>query len=141
MAGWLNQNRANPFTVAEEPELANRQRMDIRLQNQSVPSPVPIELKLLDKDWTGPRLCERLCNQLVGDYMREATGGCGVMLLVWQGNRPDRRWKIDGRMVCLEDLRDALKGYWDTICNLFPDVEAVEVVLIDLSLRGKRTAE
>ena len=85
VAGWLNQNRANPFTVAEEPELANRQRMDIRLQNQSVPSPVPIELKLLDKDWTGPRLCERLCNQLVGDYMREATGGCGVMLLVWQG--------------------------------------------------------
>ena len=97
VSGWLNQKWGNPFTVAQESELANRQRTDIRLQSQSVPSPVPIELKLLDKRWTGPKLCERLRNQLVGDYMREATGGCGVMLLVWQGNGPDRRWKIDGR--------------------------------------------
>ena len=140
VATWLNQRWGNPFTVAEEPELANRQRTDIRLQSQGIPSRVPIELKLLDKRWTGPQLCERLCNQLVGDYMREATGGCGVMLLVWQGNRPDRRWKIGGRMVCLEDLGEALKGYWDTISNSFPDVEAVEVVLIDLSLREKRTS-
>ena len=141
VAGWLNQRWGNAFTVAEESELANRQRMDIRLQNQSVPSPVPIELKLLDKDWSGPELCKSLRDQLVGDYMRDATGGRGVMLLVWRGNRQDRRWKIDGRMVCLEDLRDALKGHWDTISNLFPNVEAVEVVLIDLSLREKRTSE
>ena len=141
VATWLNQKRGNPFTVAEEPELANRQRTDIRLQSQSVPSAVPIELKLLDKRWTGPKLCERLRNQLVGDYMREATAGCGVMLLVWQGNGPDRRWKIDGRVVRLDELRDALKGYWDTISNSFPDVEAVEVVVIDLSQRGKRTSE
>ena len=141
VAGWLNPRWGNPFTVAEESELANRQRMDIRLQNQSIPSPVPIELKLLDKRWTGPQLCERLRNQLVGDYMREATAGCGVMLLVWQGKKPDRRWKIDGRRVRLEELCDALKGHWDTISNSFPNVEAVEVVLIDLSLREKRTSE
>ena len=49
VATWLNQRWGNPFTVAEEPELANRQRTDIRLQSQSIPSPVPIELKLLDK--------------------------------------------------------------------------------------------
>ena len=140
VAGWLKQNRTNPFTVAQESELANRQRMDIRLQNQSVPSPVPIELKLLDKDWTGPDLCESLRDQLVGDYMRDATGGRGVMLLFWQGNGPDKRWEIDGRLVRLDEFRDALKGYWDTISNSFPDVEAVEVVLIDLSLREKRTS-
>ena len=141
VATWLNQRWGNPFTVAEEPELANRQRTDIRLQSQSFPSPVPIEVKLLDKRWSGPKLCERLRNQLVGDYMRGAAGGCGVMLLVWQGKNPDRRWKIDGRRVRLEELRDALKGYWDTISNSHPDVEAVEMMLIDLSLRGKRTSE
>ena len=141
VVGWLNQRWGNPFTVAQEPELANSQRMDIWLQNQSVPSPVPIELKLLDKDWTGPQLCERLRNQLVGDYMREATGGCGLMLLVWQGNRPDKRWKIDGRMVPLQRLSDALKEYWHTISNSFPHVEAVEVVLIDLTQRARRSCD
>ena len=95
---------------------------------------------MLDKDWTGPELCERLRNQLVRDYMREATGGCGVMLLFWQGNGPDKRWAIDGRMVRLEELRDTLKGYWGTISNSFPEVEAVEVMLVDLSLREKRTS-
>ena len=141
VAGWLNQKWDNPFTVAQESELANRQRMDIRLQNPSVASPVPIELKLLDKEWTGPDLCESLRDQLVGDYMRDATGGRGVMLLVWQGNGPDKRWEIDGQRVHLDELPDALKGYWHTISNSFPDVEAVEVMLIDLSLRGKRTSE
>lgn len=141
VAGWLNQRWGNQFTIAQEAELANRQRMDIRLQNPTVPSPVPIELKLLDKRWTGPKLCERLRNQLVRDYMRDATGGRGVMLLFWQGNGPDRRWQIGGRRVCLEDLGEALKGYWDTISNSFPKVDAVEVVLIDLTLRGKRTSK
>ena len=141
VAGWLNQKWDNPFTVAEESELANRQRMDIRLQNPSVASPVPIELKLLDKEWTGPDLCASLRDQLVGDYMRDATGGRGVILLVWQGNGPDKRWEIDGQRVHLDELPDALKGYWHTISNSFPDVEAVEVMLIDLSLRGKRTPE
>ena len=141
VAGWLNQRWGNRFTIAQEAELANRQRMDIRLQNPSVPSAVPIELKLLDKRWTGPKLCERLRNQLVGDYMGDATGGRGVMLLFWQGNGPDKRWEIGARRVCLEDLGDALKGYWDTISNAFPNVDAVEVALIDLSLRGKRTSE
>ena len=141
VTGWLNQNWGNKYTTAQEPEIANSQRVDIWIQNPGVPSPVSIELKLLDKGWTGPKLCERLRNQLVGDYMREATGGCGLMLLVWQGRKPDRQWKIDRRLVRLEELRDALMAYWDTISNSFPNVEAVEVVLIDLTLRRRRSSE
>ena len=63
------------------------------------------------------------------------------MLLVWQRKTPDRRWEIDGQTVRLEELRDALKGYWDTVSNSLPDVEAVEVMLLDLTLRAKRTSE
>lgn len=62
------------------------QRMDIWLQNTTVRSPVPIELKLLTKSWSGPVLCARLRNQLAGDYLREESARCGVMLLVWQGD-------------------------------------------------------
>ena len=89
IAGWLNQRWGNPYTVAQEPELANSRRMDIWLQSQNVKFPVPIELKLLDKDWTGPKLCERMRNQLVGDYMRGGTERCGLMLLVWKGSQSD----------------------------------------------------
>ena len=139
VAGWLNQNWGNPLTIAQEPELANKQRMDIWLQNQNVPSPVPIELKLLDKRWSGPKLCERLCNQLAGDYLRETTGGCGLMLLIWSDSRPTRQWRIDGRLVGIDGLRVAMKRHWASNSYSFPNVEVVEVVVIDLTLRAQQS--
>ena len=137
VAERLNLKWGNPYTVAQEPELANRQRIDIWLQNEKVPSPVPIELKLLDKRWTGPDLCKSLHDQLAGDYLREVTGGYGLMVLFWQGSQPGRRWCMDGRLVDISNLCEALKGYWETISNSFPNVAAVEVVMIDLTTRGK----
>ena len=141
VAGWLNQDSGNLYTVAQEFEVANRQRMDICLQNANVPSSIPIELKLLDKRWSGPDLCKSLRCQLAGDYLREATGGCGLMLLVWKGSKPGRNWMINRRRVGIADLCAALKAYWGTISNCYPNVAAVEVVLIDLSRRGNRSSE
>jgi hypothetical protein len=135
IAGWLNQHCRDQYTTAQEPELANNQRMDIWLQNTNVHSPVPIELKLLDKGWSGPDLCERLRNQLAGDYLREESAGCGAMLLVWQGNIAAKRWTIGGHRVELSELASALKGYWQEISADFPSVDAIEVMVIDLTLR------
>ncbi|MDE0211629.1 MAG: hypothetical protein OXJ64_17330, partial [Boseongicola sp.] len=137
ISGWLNQRSGNSFTTAQEPELANSQRMDIWLQHPNVPSPVPIEIKILNKNWSGPKLCERLGNQLAGDYLREADQGYGLMLLVWKGDRDDRHWEIGGRMVDVSGLRDALKGHWEAISHSYPNVAAVEVVLIDLTMRAR----
>ena len=139
VAGWLNQNWGNLYTTAQEPELANSQRMDIWLQNAKVRSAVPVELKMLDKGWSGPKLCERLRNQLAGDYLREETEGCGLMLLVWQGSKPGRQWQIGGSRIGVSGLRDALKDYWVSISNCFPNVSALEVVVIDLTLRAIRS--
>jgi hypothetical protein len=137
IAGWLNQRCRDQYTTAQEPELANSQRMDIWLHNTNVRSPVPIELKLLDKAWTGPKLCERLRNQLVGDYLREESAGCGVMLLVWQGRKPEKQWTINGRRVGLSELASALKQYWQSIADDFTGVEAIDVVVIDLTIRAQ----
>ena len=115
-------------------ELPNRQRTDIWVQNPRVQSPVPIELKLLEK-WSGPDLCERLRNQLAGDYLREAAAGCGVMLLIWQGKSTQSSWQIDGQPVSLAELENALKSYWRKVANNFPNVVAIEVILIDLTVR------
>lgn len=123
--------------TAQENELANSQRVDIWLHNTNVQSPVPIELKLLDKNWSGPKLCERLRNQLVGDYLREESAGCGVFLLVAQNVSPKKRWKISGRNVPLNELADALKKYWDSISGQYSGVLAVDVIIIDLAQRER----
>ena len=135
IAGWLNQHCCRQYTTAQEPELANSQRMDIWLHNTNVRSPVPIELKLLDKGWSGPKLCERLRNQLAGDYLREESAGCGVMLLVWQGKMHKKHWKINSHRVELSELANAMKLYWQGITDEFPGIEAIDVVVIDLTQR------
>ncbi|HUE93128.1 hypothetical protein [Pseudomonas sp.] len=140
IAGWLNGQSSGRYSCAQENELANRQRPDIWMQHLRVGSPVPIELKVLDKGWSGPELCERLRNQLAGDYLREEASGSGVFLLVWQGQSAKRSWNIDGRRVALSNLCKALGEYWETISESFPGVEAIEVILIDLTVRDKKSA-
>ena len=93
------------------------------------------ELKLLDKGWSGPKLCERLRNQLAGDYLREESAGCGVMLLVWQGKMHKKHWKINSHRVELSELANAMKLYWQGITDEFPGIEAIDVVVIDLTQR------
>lgn len=140
VTGWLNDRSFGRYTCAQENELPNRQRPDIWVQKSHVLSPVPIELKLLDKGWSGPELCERLRNQLAGDYLREATAGCGVMLLIWQGQSAQSSWQIDGQSVPLVKLENTLKSYWHEVANNFPNVEAIEVILIDLTVRDLKSA-
>ncbi|MCO7197594.1 hypothetical protein [Pseudoalteromonas sp. OANN1] len=138
VTGWLNQNCRDQYTTAQEPELTNGQRMDIWLNSNYVNAPVPIELKLLDKSWSGNQLCERLRNQLVGDYLRANGASCGVFLLV--SANTNKSWQIDNQSVSLDELRDALMNYWTSISKEYPTVSAIEVIVIDLNRRGAASA-
>jgi hypothetical protein len=140
VAGWLNQQAQGRYTIAQEPEYANAQRSDIWVQTPGVTSAVPIELKLVDKDWSGPDLCERLRNQLVGDYLREIQAGCGVMLLIWQGRDANRRWQIGERRVCFAELPQAIEAYWQSVAANYPGIEAVRIIGIDLTERARISA-
>ena len=135
IAGWLNLKCGSHYTTAQEPELANNQRMDIWLHNTNVLSPVPIELKLLDKGWSGPKLCERLENQLAGDYLREDSAACGVMLLVACKIKPNKKWMINNKKVGIKELAGALKIYWDSISINSLGVSDIEIIVIDLNER------
>ena len=139
VAHWINEHAGGRYTCAQENPLANDQRPDIWLQHPQVTSPVPIELKLLDKSWSGPDLCERLRNQLAGDYLREAAAGCGVFLLVWKGSQPGRRWEIEGVRVDVSELDLALTNYWVSIAHQFPNVSAIDIIVIDLTLRANKS--
>lgn len=137
VAHWINEHAQGRYTCAQEPPLANEQRPDIWLQHPRARPQVPIELKLLDKGWSGPHLCERLRNQLVGSYLREYESGCGVFLLVWQGSKPNRRWRVNGNLVCVSGLQQALANYWNSISHQFSNVSSIEVVVVDLTLRAQ----
>ena len=84
-------------------------------------------------------LCERLRNQLAGDYLQHEKEGCGVMLLIWQGGKPGRRWRINGAFVEVSGLRKALKDYWAGISNDFPNVAAIEIIVIDMTIRANKS--
>lgn len=137
VAGQLTQRAVGRYGCAQENEMPNAQRPDIWVTAPGL-TPVPIELKLLDKGWSGPQLCERLRNQLAGDYLRAEGGGRGVMLLISQGPAEKRRWKIGKELVDLEHLESALQGYWRSIAPAWPAVDAVKVLVIDLAKRGRQ---
>lgn len=139
IAGTLEQNAENRFTISQEDEVANRQRMDIRMHSQDSGHPIPIELKLLDKGWTGPKLCERLHNQLAGNYLREGNERYGIMLLVRQGTTPARKWKIDGKLTDVSTLENALKQYWIKISDCYPKVSNIQIIVVDLTLRATKS--
>lgn len=134
IAGYLNQHKGGHYTIAEEPELANEQRMDIWLANPNVQSPVPIELKLLDKNWSGRKLCERLRNQLAGDYLREESAGCGIFLLI--SLNTEKNWMVEGKKVGIEGLAPALKEYWKAISHGYTGIEEIEVIVINMNKRA-----
>ncbi len=135
--GWFNQQSKDRYTTAQEPELANNQRMDIWIQNATAASPIPIELKLLDKKWSGPSICERLRVQLVGSYLREENARFGVMLLISQQIGMDKKWEVNSRRVGLVELASAVETYWRSIADQHLDVEKIGVVMIDLSQRDR----
>lgn len=130
------------LTCAQEAELANSQRPDLWLQHQNVGVPIPVELKLLDKSWSGSDLCERLENQLVGDYLRENQADFGVFLLIWQGKvQTVKNWIINGAKVNINELENALTQHWLTISPNYPKIKDVRIIVIDLSIRERRSAE
>ena len=139
VAGWLNITSSGRLTCAQESELANKQKPDICTYNTHVNSPLPIELKVL-KNWTGPNLCERLRNQLAGDYLREENARYGIFLLVCREEaHRTRKWVIDGNRVTLPDLPNALDKYWKTVPSTFANVEEIKTILIDMTVRGVKS--
>ncbi|TPG15362.1 DUF1134 domain-containing protein [Sphingomonas oligophenolica] len=120
--------------MPQEEELADAKRPDLRVHGTGFDAPVPIEIKLAER-WTGPRLVERLENQLCGDYLRDVRSGRGVMLLYHR--KADRHWSMpDGtKAMTLDELVAALRRHWSAISQRYPGVEEIEVIGIDLTRR------
>ena len=92
IANWFNRQSVGKYTVAQEEELADAKRPDLRFHGNGFNEPVPIELKLVNKGWSGAKLFERLENQLCRGYMREENSKYAVFLLVCHDDK--KTWDI-----------------------------------------------
>ena len=117
--------------------MADAKKPDLRFHAPAIDAPVPVELKIADK-WTGPKLFERLENQLAGDYLRDVRSGRGVFALVYRG--VDKTgWDVPGssKRVDFDGLILALRQHWEGLAPKYPGVDEMTVIGIDLSKRGK----
>ena len=130
IASRLKRISRNIYTTGSEEELADRSRTDIRLHNPKVDERIPIEVKIAGK-WSANQLRERMENQLVGQYLREAR--YGVFLLVNRGAKSDKKsWRSDRRLT-FPALIEWLEDEGRTLLN--EHVQDVEVIGIDLTRR------
>lgn len=134
-ANWLLEHSKNNYSVPQEEEMPDAKRTDIRVHGAGIDGPVPIELKIADK-WTGPKLFERLENQLCGDYLRDANSSNGVFFLVYRGGKMTWEHPDDGRKLSFEQLVEALQEYAVVLVERLSNVENLKVIGIDLTKRG-----
>jgi hypothetical protein len=135
LAHQLREKARGRYTITQEEEFADDKRPDLRFHGAGFDAPVPAELKLANK-WTGPKLFERLENQLSGDYLRDNRSGRGIFALVNLAS--DARWRPpSGDLVDFDGLLEAVENHWKSIGHNHPHVEDITVIGIDLTKRFK----
>jgi len=138
IGGWLRNRAKGYYSVPQEEEMADAKRPDIRVHGGGMDCPVPVELKIADNGWTGPKLFERLENQLCGDYLRDAKSTCGIFFLLSCGTK--KRWthpKTEKRMTFAE-LILGLQDHADVYIAENPGIDEIKVIGVDLSHRSSR---
>lgn len=93
LAGELERNRRNRYSVVREPEVTRRKKPDIRLLNDHCLGPVTIEIKIAER-WSLHQLEDGIRDQLVGTYMKANKSDYGIFVVCSSG--PAHQWKGNG---------------------------------------------
>ena len=136
IGGWLRNCSSGRYSVPQEEELAVAKRPDIRIHGVGFDGPVPIELKIVDNNWSGAKLVERLHNQLCGQYLRDVRSNCGIFMLVYRGK--PKRWRHPKTRKNLDfyGLVQLLEEEAEKITTKDNKVESIKIVGIDLTKRN-----
>ena len=135
--GWeLREKALGRYSIPQEEELADAKRPDLRFHGMGFDGPVPVELKLADNSWGGPKLFERLENQLCRDYLRDNRSNRGIFVLVYRGDKLCWELPESGKRVDFAELIVALQNHWQRISPEFPNVDDITVIGIDLTKRS-----
>lgn len=134
IGAWCNDRSLGRYVIPQELELPDAKRPDLWWTTTAFNGPVPTELKIAD-NWRGPKLFERLENQLAGDYLRDVASVRGIYLLVWRGVQ--KRWQLPTKKwVDFDGLVKALQDHWASVTDAHPRVEEIKVIGIDLTMRA-----
>jgi len=136
IANWCRDRSIGKYTISQEDELADAKKPDCRFASSVFDAPVPMELKLAD-NWSGPKLFERLENQLNGDYLRDGRSKRGIFVLVYRGEQKTWEIPLGKDKVSFSELVNALQNHWNAIADQYPKVEQITVIGIDLTKRSK----
>ena len=135
IANRLKQSAAGKYTTGSEEELADETRTDIRIHNPTVEARLPVEIKISGR-WSGLKLLERLKNQLVKQYMRDAK--FGIFLLVNRGGKSERkRWRINEKLLNFQSLLVCLSDEARKVVKSTSRIEGLAVVGFDLMVRDQ----
>ena len=134
LADELRKTAHARYSISQEEEFPNAQRTDIRFVRANIPGMVPVELKIADK-WSGPKLFEKLKDQLCGDYLRDVDSTNGIYLLVHRGKKKKWQHPDSKNFLPLEELIVALQCYAREIIVAEPGISNIEVIGIDLAKR------
>ncbi|MBZ9849665.1 hypothetical protein LB565_16900 [Mesorhizobium sp. CA14] len=133
---WLRDKADGKYSVPQEEELADTKKPDIRVHGVGFDAPLPIEAKIVDNDWTGPQLFERLENQLCNDYLRDVRSNSGIFLLIYRGTKTTWEHPTSKQKLSFAELVPALQGFADGLIASRADIEAITVIGIDLTRRA-----
>ena len=134
VAHRLREAAAGRYTPSSEEELADKKRTDVRLHSPAVDARIPIEIKIAGQ-WTAAEMRERLENQLVKQYMREAR--FGVFLVVNRAGKKDRKqWTLGGKRADFDRLVAWLQDEARGLVANSPSIAGLDAVAIDLTKRS-----
>ncbi len=136
IGGWLRDRSLGRYSVPQEDELADRKKPDIRIYGVGFDGPVPIELKVAD-NWSGPKLVERLQNQLCGQYLRDVRSNCGIFTLVYRGEQKQWQHPKTGNQLDFGALVRLLEEDAKEIIAKDSKIESIRIIDIDLTKRQK----
>ncbi len=132
LARKLQERCRNRYNVPQEPEIDLKQRPDLHILRPGLP-PVPVEAKFADLGWSMAALCERLENQLVGQYLRDYRTDYGLYVVGTLGRQ--RHWKhpSDGRRLTFSGAIAFLSERANELVRINPRIGNLAVVGIDFS--------
>jgi hypothetical protein len=136
IGNWLRDRSQGRYSVPQEEELADRKKPDIRIHGVGFDNPVPIELKVAD-NWSGPKLVERLHNQLSGQYLRDNRSNCGIYILVCCDDQKHWQHPESGKNLEFSALIKLLGKEAEKIISTDQKIESIEIIGIDLTKRLK----
>lgn len=133
----LREQSRGRHSVPQEEELADGKKPDLRVHLPVINGTIPIEVKIAE-NWTYSKLCERLENQLIGQYMRDANSRFGIFLLIRKGGGKSKWKPADSGALDFDRLIPALQNYAIELVKANPDIEEIKVIGVDLQARTHR---